>query len=51
MAHVEEARGVICDGELLDAVDVPRVFNGNGGMVGKNMKEGDGSSPTFQRAD
>ena len=42
MAHVVEAGGVVGDGELLDARHVARIFNGDGGVVGQNVQEGDG---------
>ena len=42
MAHVEEAGGVVGDGELLDARHVARVFDGDGGVVGQDVQKGDG---------
>ena len=42
MARVEEAGTVVGDGELLDAGDVVRVFDGDGGVVGEDVQKGDG---------
>ena len=42
MAHVEEAGGVVGDGELLDARHVVRILDGDGGVVGEDVQEGDG---------
>jgi len=42
MAYVVEAGGVVGDGELLDAGHVAGVLNGDGGMVGENVQQGDG---------
>ena len=42
MAHVEEAGGVIGDGELLDARDVASIFDGDGRVVAEDVKECDG---------
>ena len=42
MAGVEEAGAIVGDAELLDVGDVARILNGDGRMVGENVKEGDG---------
>ena len=41
MARVEEAGSVVGDGELLNARHVARIFNGDGGMIGQDVQEGD----------
>src|ERR1700679_3688754 len=42
MTHVVEACGVVCDSELLDARVIVGVFDGDGGVIGEDMQEGDG---------
>ncbi len=42
MAGVVESGAVVGDAQLLDAGDVARVFDGDGGVVGEDVEKGDG---------
>src|SRR6202035_117609 len=42
VTDVEEAGGVVRDGELLDAAYVVSILDGDGGVVGEGVEEGDG---------
>ncbi len=42
MAHVEQAGGVVGDGELLNARHVVRILDGDGGVVAQDVQESDG---------
>ena len=39
MPRVVEAGAVVGDRELMNALDVPRIFDGNRGVVGKRLEQ------------